>query len=748
MFRVVFFILIVKVFCVAGFSQSQALRYTVPVPVKVDMVLVQKPRPANDMNTSVSGDTLQVPSAVDTVQVPGGDISRTSTPVDTLPQFINPDMDEIVISGTLKPMRRLESPVAVEVYSSQFLKKNPVPSIFEALQMVNGVRPQLNCNVCNTGDIHINGLDGPYTMVTIDGMPIVSGLSTVYGLFGIPNQMIERVEIVKGPASGLYGSEAVGGLINIITKSPLKAPIVSADVMATSWQEYQADLSASFKAGKKAHTMLGIHLYQYDHPVDHNNDGFTDMTLQKRLSLFNKWTLARKYDRVADIGLRFYKENRWGGEMNWDKSFRGGDSLYGESIYTNRTEFIGRYQLPMAEKLLFSWSYTHHKQDSYYGITPFMALQKIGFGQLTWDKLRGAHNMLAGIALRYNFMDDNTSATTEPQTGNNKPDINWLPGVFLQDEIKVSGKHDLLLGLRYDHHQEHGHIFTPRVAWKWKAFKNGILRLNAGTGFRVVNIFTEDHAALTGARTIEIREEIRPEKSYNINLNYHHRIVSGHSFLTIDGSAWYTRFSNQIIPDYDTDPNKVIYQNLNGHSLSRGISLNLDYNFNNRFKAMAGATVQDVFIVNDKQERLRPVLVEKWSSVWNMSYHFPKAGLTIDYTGNVYGPMRLPLASHLDPRPAYSPVWSIQNLQFSKKIKHIEIYGGIKNLLNWTPDRNVPFLIARSDDPFDKQVQYDASGTIIATPDNPYALSFDPTYMYAPNQGRRLFFGLRYTLMK
>jgi outer membrane receptor for ferrienterochelin and colicins len=110
--------------------------------------------------------------------------------------------------------------------------------------------------------------------------------------------------------------------------------------------------------------------------------------------------------------------------------------------------------------------------------------------------------------------------------------------------------------------------------------------------------------------------------------------------------------------------------------------------------------------------------------------------------------MRLPLASHLDPRPAYSPVWSIQNLQFSKKIKHIEIYGGIKNLLNWTPDRNVPFLIARSDDPFDKQVQYDASGTIIATPDNPYALSFDPTYMYAPNQGRRLFFGLRYTLMK
>jgi outer membrane receptor for ferrienterochelin and colicins len=68
--------------------------------------------------------------------------------------------------------------------------------------------------------------------------------------------------------------------------------------------------------------------------------------------------------------------------------------------------------------------------------------------------------------------------------------------------------------------------------------------------------------------------------------------------------------------------------------------------------------------------------------------------------------------------------------------------------LNWTPTKGVPFIIARSDDPFDKRVQYDASGNIMATADNPYALSFDPTYMYAPNQGRRLFIGLRYTLLK
>lgn len=158
-------------------------------------------------------------------------------PATLLLQPVQREIDAVVVSGTLRPMSKLESPVPVEVYTPQFFKKNPAPSIFESLQQVNGVRPQLNCSVCNTGDIHINGLEGPYTMITIDGMPIVSSLASVYGLFGIPTQLIDRVEIVKGPASGLYGAEAIGGLINIITKSPEKAPLLSGNFMMTSWQE-------------------------------------------------------------------------------------------------------------------------------------------------------------------------------------------------------------------------------------------------------------------------------------------------------------------------------------------------------------------------------------------------------------------------------------------------------------------------------------------------------------------------------
>ena len=137
---------------------------------------------------------------------------------DTIPKKKENQLEEVVISGTLKAVKRLENPVPVEIITATFLKQNPTSNVFDALQNVNGLRPQNNCNVCNTGDIRINGLDGPYTMVTIDGMPIVSALGSVYGLSGIPNSMIEKIEVVKGATSTLYGSEAVGGLINIITK--------------------------------------------------------------------------------------------------------------------------------------------------------------------------------------------------------------------------------------------------------------------------------------------------------------------------------------------------------------------------------------------------------------------------------------------------------------------------------------------------------------------------------------------------
>ncbi len=657
-------------------------------------------------------------------------------------------MEEVVVTGTLKEVNRLESPVPVEVYNPVFFRKNPTPNMYEALQNVNGVRPQLNCQVCNTGDIHINGLEGPYTMVLIDGMPIVSSLATVYGLSGIPNSMIERMEIVKGPASSLYGSEAIGGLINIITKNPEKAPILTADVMGTTWGELNTDLGFRFNIGEKASVLTGVNYFNFDNVVDNNDDNFTDMTIQERVSVFQKWNFNRKDNRLFTLAGRYYWEDRWGGELDWTPAFRGGDEIYGEAITTERWELLGQYQLPTVENIMLSFSFNTHDQNSVYGDVPYIADQRIGFGQLTWDKKIGKHDLLMGTALRYTYYDDNTPATASAENiAVNNPDKIWLPGILVQDEIALNEKHKILLGLRYDYNDNHGSIITPRFAYKWSITRNDIFRLNAGTGFRVVNLFTEDHAALTGAREVVIVEDLDPEESYNVNINYIKKMYMENGGLgSIELSGWYTYFTNVIFPDFETNANQIIYDNLDGHAVSKGVSLNADLSLPNGFSFLLGGTLMDV---SSKEEGVtqRQILTERFTGTWSISYKFLDNKMAIDYTGNIYGPMRLPLLGDLDPRPGESPWWSIQNIQLTYKgIKHFEFYGGVKNLLDWTPWKNQDEpIIARAFDPFDRGVEFDGDGNVLATPGNPNALTFDPSYVYAPNQGIRGFLGIRYS---
>lgn len=675
------------------------------------------------------------------------DTERIDLSIVLKPRLQN-QLGDVVISGTMKEMSRLDSPVPVEVYTSKFFKANPTPSIFEALQNVNGVRPQINCNLCNTGDIHINGLEGPYTMILIDGMPVVSGLSTVYGLSGIPQSLIDRVEIVKGPASTLYGSEAVGGLINILTKSPENAPRLSLDAFATSWGEVNTDIAAKFKAGEKAQSLLGVNYFVYQNPIDANQDNFTDVTLQNRISVFNKWNFERIDNRVFSLAGRYVYEDRWGGEMNWARKYRGGDEVYGESIYTSRWELFGNYQLPVEEEIMFQFSTNGHNQNSMYGNTPYLADQYVGFGQLTWFRSKGKHDFLTGLTYRYTYYDDNTPATADASNlEQNKATSTHLPGLFVQDEITFDDQNKILLGVRYDYNSIHGSILSPRLNYKWNsADKHSTLRLSIGNGYRVANIFTEDHAALTGARAVVFIDHLRPETSWNGNINLVRKFTTGSAYIGLDATAFYTHFNNKIIADYETNPNQIIYNNLDGYAVSKGLSLNLDIAFANGLKLLAGATAMDVFS-KDGDEKTRQLFTEQFTGTWSIGYTIHRLGLTFDYTGNLYGPMRLPLLSDTDPRREYSPWWSVQNIQITKHIgEKTELYGGIKNLLNWTPNKGNPFLIARSNDPFDKNVQFDAEGQAVATPDNPYALTFDPSYVYAPNQGIRGFLGVRYNL--
>jgi outer membrane receptor for ferrienterochelin and colicins len=639
-------------------------------------------------------------------------------------------LQEIVVSGTLRSINRSASPIAVESYPARFFKRTANNNLFDALSMVNGVQSQITCNVCNTGAIQINGLDGPYTMVLIDGMPIVSSLSSVYGFMGIPNSIIKRIEVVKGPASTLYGNEAVAGLINIITKDPSTKNQLGFANTTSTYGELNTDVTANLSF-KNASTLIGINHFAFNTKWDVNNDNFTDVPVQNRISVFNKWNFKRKNNLPASLAWRYVYEDRWGGELQWNRTKRGGDDVYGESIYTNRLELLGNYGFKLGkEQLLAEYSYNYHHQNSYYGNTFYLGKQHVAFAQLRWNKQINNHHLLIGIPFRYNWYDDQTPAT-EFGTGANRPSVNKSIGLFVQDEWKMSEAVTVLGGVRYEYNNLHGNIVAPRISIKYKAAENHTLRFTAGNGFRVVNLFTEDHAALTGARTVVIKNELRPERSWNANLNWSSHYHVGKGLLSMDVNGFYTYFTNRIIADYFADANLIIYDNLKGFAISRGVSATLDYNNSKRLRINAGATLMDVHFTNDNKEKEQQVFAPNFTANYGIGYTIQPWRLTIDFTGRTQGPMRLPVLPN-DYRPEYSPLYSLLNLQFTKKIKQQwELMIGIQNIFNFLPQDP----IMRPFDPFDRMVNDPVS--------NPNGFTFDPSYNYAPMMGRRGVVGVR-----
>ena len=664
-------------------------------------------------------------------------INSESTDLGTIELELEEALEEIVVSGTLKAVSKRDSPVPVEVYGQSFFKANPTASIFDALENINGVRSQLNCSICSTGSVNINGQEGSYTMVLIDGFPIVSGLSTVYGFSGIPQALIERIEVIKGPASTLYGSEAVAGVINLITKLPENTSKLSVDSFFSGWGEVNTDLAYKYQLSDKTSAILGVNYFNYSNPIDNNKDGFTDLTLQDRISIFNKFTIGNKFS----IATRFVYEDRWGGQMGWLPKHRGGEELYGESIFTRRFEFFGKYQFN--KNLSFQFSFNDHNQNSAYGKILLKADQTIGFGQMVWNKNIAKHELLMGLAYRFTFYDDNTTATFNDFSSQNMASITHLPGLLIQNQTQINPYNTLLLGIRYDHNSIHGNILTPRINYKINnSDKSSILRLSAGTGYRVAQVFTEDHAALTGARKVVFLDDLNPERSWNANMNFVQKFyLRKGAIIDFDFSLFTTHFSNKIIPDYETDPNKIIYDNLTGKSTSNGISLNINLFAQGGLRINVGATYIDTY-VEENGIKTVPFLTERFQGVWKVEKKWIANDLTLDFTGTNTGALRLPTLGNLDPRPSYSDPFSILNVQLTKTWNNtIEYYGGVKNILNFVPPSN---SITRPFDPFDRQVVFDQSGNALPTPSNPYALTFDPTYVYTSNQGIRFFFGIRW----
>ncbi len=649
-------------------------------------------------------------------------------------------MDEVVVTGTMSPTFVSQSPVKVEVVTAKHLNTY-IPaastSVVEGISLVNGVQEVVACGVCFTNSISINGLPGPYTAILMDGSPIYGNLASVYGLNGIPSMIIDRFEVIKGPSSTLYGSEAVAGVINIITKDPSQQPIFSADVMGTSHRESFGNFSLAPRIGKSS-GFVGVNYAYINDFDDRNEDGFGDNINLDRISIFSKWNIFRNSGKKFTISGKYYYEDRRNGveeflENRNYRTLRGNDEIYGESIYTHRFEVFGTYQFDFSENIRVDYSLSTHDQDSYYGADYYSASQDIIFANLVWNKEVNKHNLTTGITSRYQSYDDNTVATE--QNGENVPDNQYTPGIFIQDEWKVSERFTTLGGFRLDHYENHGLIPAPRLSLKYKPSNWTTLRSNFGTGFRIVNLFTEDHAFVTGQREVIIEESLKPEESYNFSLNLNHIYTIGQSQGMLDVDVFYTYFTNKITPDYENE-GQIRYANTDGFAVSKGIGLNLQQEMVFPLAFNFGFNLQDVS-ENEDGEKRDIEFAPRWTGIFTANYNVKPWKMTIGYTARVTGPMALPEVFDLNengdplpnPRPTSSESFAIHNLQVAKDLnKGWSIYGGLQNIFDyvqpWSP----------------------LTGTNDPNTNSGFSDSFDTAYAYSPIHGREFYLGISWKL--
>jgi outer membrane receptor for ferrienterochelin and colicins len=634
---------------------------------------------------------------------------------DTLLVSLTPSastLNTVVTTATLQERYLSDSPVKVELVTPAFLQRNVSANLMDNISFLPGLMQQVDCGVCFTNNIRINGMEGPYTSVLIDGTPMMSALASVYGLNSIDPALIEQVEIIRGPNSTLYGSEAMGGVINIVTKDARLAPRFSVNAFGSSHGETNLALAAapSIRGVRSLLSINGSHNARF---IDNNADGFNDLPLVSRLSVMNKWAMGTPARRPFELMARVYGENRFGGTSAWTPADRGSSTVYGETIRTMRGELLGTVRRgSVSSPVRMDFSANWHQQDSWYGDTPYRATQGVAFAQGVWSPQVGAHNLMLGSTLRLQQYRDSTRAQQTSET-------RFIPGVLLQDELPLGQQVTVLGGVRADHHAAHGVITSPRLAVKYTPDAHTTVRLNAATGFRVVNLFTEDHAALTGARVVQITEALQPERSATATLSLNRVFDVGgiEDALTLDLDLYHTAFSNRIIGDFDTDPNLIIYRNLRGMARTRGVTLAAGYGtLRKPFTGSIALTVQDVSRTEDGVRRPLPFAPSQ-QAVFSLGYRIDRIATTVDWTGRVQGPTTLP---QFDGLPGRSPWFTEQHVQLTRRMRNgPDLYVAVKNLFDF--------------------VQRDA----IIDPFNPFGDAFDTARVYGPLQGRRVVVGLR-----
>ena len=455
-------------------------------------------------------------------------------------------MDEVVVSANRNETNRRVAPVVVNVMNSKLFETVNSTDLAKSLSYQSGLRVENNCQNCGFPQVRINGLEGPYSQLLINSRPVMSALSGVYGLEQIPVSMIERVEVVRGGGSALFGANAVGGTINIITKDPINNSFQVNSTMSNlggkTWEQYFG-ANASLVSKDRTYGVAFYQAYRNRNPYDADGDGFSE------LGKLNMNT----------FGLRGYYRPTQFSRLSIE--YKHTLSVYGSVQHTDRNSYYGAGMDANA-----------------YGTTDDLTAVGGAMYSGNFDRLLfSPATLTGGFEYQFNGLHDVMTGY-----GHDLKQYVRIAGAYLQNEWKMRYL-TLLAGFRLDKHNLVDNvIFSPRVNLLWKPTDRLQGRLTWSTGFRAPQAYDEDlHVAAVGgeAMMIKLADGLKPERSNSFSGSVDWAFNLGHfsSNLLIEG--FYTMLNDVFYLEetgFDETTGTKIQERRNGHG-ARVYGANIDY---------------------------------------------------------------------------------------------------------------------------------------------------------------------------
>jgi len=639
-------------------------------------------------------------------------------------------LDQVVVTGTRTYKKKTNSAVIVNVINSKTLDNVQACTLSEGLKFQTGLRVETDCQTCNYTQLRMNGLAGGYSQILINGRPIFSPLTGLYGMEQIPTNMIDRIEVVRGGGSALYGSSAIGGTVNVITKIPrennYEIGFTHQNLKGTTENILAGNVTA-ISENKETGATFFINNRQRN-AYDANGDNFSELPELKNLSFGTNMFFLPTDNQKLEVSLSKLNEYRFGGEMvdgaahlAEQSEERTHDVFIGNADYQinfneDKSSFITYFATQHTERVHYTGiipdladaiAYQNHLENPPYGTSKNLTMQGgIQINHKLEEFIGGSNVLTFGTEYVQDEVLDQIDAY------NYKTDqITRNLSLFAQSDWDITKKLNLLAGVRFDNHKLKdfendknvtNNVASPRISLLYKPFGKAQFRATWGTGFRAPQAFDSDlHIAFAGGgiSRVKLADDLKKERSntYTASFNYdkgNEHFIAG---FTIEG--FYTHLDDAFYLDAEgEDAFGEIFTKRNGDGATvKGITLEARANFDKVVQIEAGFTLQsslfDTAVENideqvKKREFLRTPNDYGYATLSYMPTKKFNTSLNLVYTGkmelaHLAGAPEQPNDEYLTSQTFLElGIKSGYTFNLKKVGTKLQIFGGVKNIFD------------------------------------------------------------------